>query len=89
MEEGKINIVVKLKHEQWKSHEAPKLHIVVPALPAQNIVCISDESDNFWNYVSLHSSLTFFCFENAKIWVGLTMTLPMYEMKIRVNKAII
>lgn len=48
MEKGKINVVVKLKGEQWKKDGPPKLHTDIPALPAQNIACISDLSDIFF-----------------------------------------
>ena len=42
MEKGKNKVMVKLKHEQQKKDEPPKLHTDLLALPEQNIVCTSD-----------------------------------------------
>lgn len=47
MEEGKTDVLVKLKREQRQKDQPPKLHTDLPALTAQNIVCSSYQSDNF------------------------------------------
>ena len=50
MEEGKTDVLVKLKREQRQKDQPPKLHTDLPALtalPTQNIVCSSYQSDNF------------------------------------------
>ena len=42
MKEEKIDVVIKLKREQRKNDEPLKLRTGLPALPAQNIICIPD-----------------------------------------------